>query len=65
VAREVILEMKSVAAFLPVHEARLQTYLRMSGLRVALILNPKARRLTEGIRRYWMNSNVWFSAGKI
>jgi hypothetical protein len=32
---------------------------------VALILNFNARRLTEGIRRYWMNSNVWFFAGKI
>jgi hypothetical protein len=27
------------------------TYLRMSGLRIGLILNSNARRLTEGIRR--------------
>jgi GxxExxY protein len=52
VACEVILEIKSVAAILPVHEAQLQTYLRMSGLRIGLILNFNARRLTEGIRRY-------------
>jgi GxxExxY protein len=52
VEREVILEIKSVAAILPVHEAQLHTYLRMSGLRIGLILNFNARRLTEGIRRY-------------
>jgi GxxExxY protein len=52
IAREVILEIKSVAAILPAHEAQLLTYLRMSGLRIGLILNFNARRLTEGIRRY-------------
>jgi GxxExxY protein len=52
VAREVILEIKSVAAILPAHEAQLHTYLRMSGLRIGLILNFNSRRLTEGIRRY-------------
>ena len=52
VARKVILEIKSVAAVLPVHEAQLQTYLRMSGLHIGLILNFNARRLAEGIRRY-------------
>jgi GxxExxY protein len=52
VAREVILEIKSVSAILPAHEAQLHTYLRMSGLRIGLILNFNSRRLTEGIRRY-------------
>jgi GxxExxY protein len=52
VAREVTLEIKSVAAIVPAHEAQLYTYPRMSGLRVGLILNFKVRRLTEGIRRY-------------
>ena len=52
VAREVILEIKSVAAILPAHEAQLHTYLRTSGIRIGLILNFNARRLTEGIRRF-------------
>ena len=52
VAREVILEIKSVAAILPIHEAQLHTYLRMSGLHIGLILNFNAPRLTQGIRRY-------------
>ena len=52
VAREVIIEIKAVAAILPVHEAQLHTYLSMSKIRVGLILNFHARRLVEGIRRY-------------
>jgi GxxExxY protein len=51
VAHEVILEIKSVSAILPAHEVQLNTYLRMSGIRIGLILNFNARRLTEGIRR--------------
>jgi GxxExxY protein len=52
VAQTVILEIKAVAALLPAHEAQLHTYLRLSGLRIGLLLNFNARRLTEGIRRY-------------
>ena len=52
VAREVILEIKTVAAILPIHEAELRPYLRMSGLHVGLILDFNARRLSQGIRRY-------------
>jgi GxxExxY protein len=52
VARQVILEIKSVAAILPTHPAQLNTYLRMSGLHIGLILNFNARRLTDGLRRY-------------
>ncbi len=52
VAREVILEIKAVAAILPVHEAQLHTYLSMSKIRIGLILNFNARRLVDGIRRY-------------
>jgi len=51
VAREVILEIKSVGATLPVHEAQLLPYLRMNGLSISLILNFNARRMTEGMRR--------------
>jgi GxxExxY protein len=47
----VILEIKAMAAILPVHEAQLLTYLRMSGIRVGLILNFNAGRLIDGLRR--------------
>ncbi len=52
VAREVILEIKTVAAILPIHEAQLQTYLRMSGLHTGQIPNFNAPGPTQGIRRY-------------
>ncbi len=52
VARELILEVKAVAAILPVHEVQLRTYLRMSGIRVGLLLNFNAPCLIDGLRRY-------------
>ena len=51
VAREVILEIKAVAAILPIHEAQLHTYLRMSGLRIGLIMNFNSMALKDGLRR--------------
>jgi GxxExxY protein len=52
VADTVILEIKAVPALIPAHEAQLQTYLRMSGIRVGLLLNFQAVRLKDGLRRF-------------
>jgi GxxExxY protein len=52
VARELILEIKAVTAILPIHEVQLRTYLRMSGIRVGLLLNFNVPRLVDGLRRY-------------
>ena len=52
VAEQLILEIKSVTTILTVHEMQLRTYLRMSGIRVGLLLNFNAPRLTDGLRRY-------------
>ncbi|HET9020204.1 MAG TPA: GxxExxY protein [Acetobacteraceae bacterium] len=52
VAEQVILEIKSVTAILSVHEMQLRTYLRMSGIRVGLLLNFNVPRLMDGLRRY-------------
>jgi GxxExxY protein len=46
-----ILEIKSVQAIHPIHEAQLLTYLKVSGIRAGLILNFNATRLIDGIRR--------------
>ena len=46
-----LLEIKSVAMLHPVHEAQLHTYLKLSGLRVGLLLNFNDARLVDGIRR--------------
>ena len=46
-----VLEIKSVHMLHPVHEAQLHTYLKLSGLRVGLLLNFNEARLVDGIRR--------------
>ena len=51
VRNEVLLELKSVEHILPVHEAQLQTYLRLSGCKVGLLLNFNTVSLRDGIRR--------------
>jgi GxxExxY protein len=48
----VILEIKAVPALLPAHDLQLQTYLRMSGLPIGLLLNFHALRLKDGLRRF-------------
>jgi len=49
VDNQVILELKAVERIVPLHEARLMTYLRMS--RVGLLINFNTVSLTSGIRR--------------
>ena len=51
VEERLVLEIKSVERVLPIHEAQLLTYLRMSGLRAGLVLNFNHVVLKEGIRR--------------
>jgi GxxExxY protein len=48
---EVILEIKAVEQFRPLHEAQLLTYLRLSLCRVGLLINFNTVSLTDGIRR--------------
>lgn len=51
VEEKVILEIKTVDAITPVHEAQLLTYLRLANLKVGLILNFNVPVLKDGIRR--------------
>ena len=51
VEQAVLLEIKSVQTILPVHEAQLLTYLKVSALRIGLIINFNEIRLTDGSRR--------------
>ena len=51
VADRVIVELKSVEKILPVHEAQLLTYLRLSGLRVGFLINFNVPVLKDGIVR--------------
>ena len=47
----VIIEAKSVAEVAPIHEAQLLTYLKLSGKRVALLINFNVELLKNGITR--------------
>jgi len=51
VEQSVIVEIKAVENLLPVHEAQLLSYLRLSGIRVGLLINFNVARLRQGIRR--------------
>ena len=48
---KLILELKAVEKILPVHEAQLMTYLRLTGIHVGLLLNFNVPVLKDGILR--------------
>lgn len=47
----VVVEIKAVEAILPIHEAQLLSYLKLSGKRVGLLINFNVLHLRDGIRR--------------
>ena len=47
----VVVELKSVEAFLPIHEAQLITYLKLGSFPVGLMINFNVRKLKDGIMR--------------
>ena len=51
VGKQVVVELKCVDKIAPIHEAQLLTYLRLSGVKVGLILNFHAPRMVDGIKR--------------
>ena len=51
VERAVVVEVKALQRFDAVHTAQLLTYLRITGLRVGLLLNFNSVTLRDGIRR--------------
>ncbi len=51
VENEIILELKAVEKIIPIHEAQLLSYLRLSNKQVGLLLNFNVLRLKDGISR--------------
>lgn len=51
VQTEVVVEIKAVEALLPIHEAQVLTYLKLSGHRLGLLINFNVPIIKRGIRR--------------
>jgi GxxExxY protein len=47
-----------VQQILPVHEAQLLTYLRVSGLPLGLLLNFNEETMKQGIRRRYLSNGA-------
>lgn len=48
----VVVEIKSVEVLAPIHEAKVISYLKLSGCKVALLINFNVLLLKDGIRRF-------------
>jgi GxxExxY protein len=51
VENAVILELKAVERLLPIHDAQLLSYLKLSGLKLGLLINFNVQHLCDGIKR--------------
>ena len=51
IASTLIVEIKAIEKVLPVHEAQLLTYMKLSGKRVGLLINFNVPLLKQGITR--------------
>ena len=52
VEKKVVVECKSVAELLPIHEAQMLTYMRLTESPVGLLINFNVPVLKDGIRRF-------------
>ena len=54
VNNQVILELKAVDVIAPIHSAQVMTYLKLSGLKLGLLLNFNVQDMKKGIKRIIM-----------
>lgn len=52
VEKAVIIELKSIDALAPVHEAQILTYMKFANKTIGLLINFNVKLLKDGIRRY-------------
>ncbi len=57
VEKAVVLELKTIDAFAPIHEAQLLTYLKLGAWTVGLLINFNIPVLKNGIKRVVLNYN--------
>jgi GxxExxY protein len=51
VAGQVVVELKTVETLLPIHQAQLLTYLKLTGCKIGLLINFNVPVLVKGIKR--------------
>ena len=51
VSDSIVVELKTVEQILPVHQAQLMTYLKLTGCKLGLILNFNVEKMVKGIKR--------------
>jgi GxxExxY protein len=54
VENQIILEIKSVDKIAPIHRAQLMTYLKLSNIKIGLLLNLNVQSMKSGINRIIM-----------
>ncbi len=52
VEKSLIVELKAVEALLPIHEAQILSYMKLSGIRIGLLVNFHQSRLVDGLKRF-------------
>ena len=57
VDRDVIIEIKSIEVVAPIHKKQVLTYLRLTGLKIGLLINFNEELLKNGVTRL-INKNV-------
>jgi GxxExxY protein len=55
VDESIVVEIKTVAALIPIHEAQLHTYMRLSQKNLGLLINFNTILLRDGIKRHVIN----------
>ena len=51
VSGDLIVEIKSVEALLPIHQAQILTYMRLAKIPIGLLINFNVTKLQNGIKR--------------
>jgi GxxExxY protein len=52
VENEVVVELKSIDVFAPVHTAQILTYMKFAEKKIGLLINFNVTKLVDGIKRY-------------
>ena len=51
----IVVENKAIDSLLPIHQAQLLTYLKLSGCKIGFLLNWNVRLMKHGVRRVVLN----------